>query len=324
MMSGRSCSRPSSYCYSHTACGGLAVGSRDGASRTHFSAPVLRRGLVFALNTSDGCGYESDNTYLLGALSTCGTALAIWRGRPPDQKPNNRPPSTQGGRTHTECPCRAFSGLTSRTMYESLELCLAMSRSSLITMLDDHDWLRERRAAGWSVERIRRELRTSAPKVRAALAAAGLPAKLPPTSPELYDNGWVRAQLGHITVTELSRQLGCSTRLVKDAARRAGVPPRRRQARPERLDDAAWLAQQLDVHSYDDIANALGRSMRMVARAARHHHLGDGARRRQLHDEDWLRSALQTQSGAQIAQRLGCSPHTVQAAKRRLALSKGG
>ena len=46
MMSGRSCSRPSSYCYSHTACGGLAVGlSRDGASRTHFSAPVLATGV---------------------------------------------------------------------------------------------------------------------------------------------------------------------------------------------------------------------------------------------------------------------------------------
>jgi hypothetical protein len=81
--------------------------------------------------------------------------------------------------------------------------------------------LAARRAEGWSVERIRAELATSAPRVRASLAAAGLPTRLDgPTFPELYDRDWVREHVGEHGVTEVARQLGCSVRSVKDAARR--------------------------------------------------------------------------------------------------------
>ena len=175
------------------------------------------------------------------------------------------------------------------------------------------------------------ELGTSADRVGAAVRAAGLPPLRRngsrPSFPQLYDVKWVRAQLRHITVTELARRLGCSTRSTRDAARRAGVPPRWRQPRPARLEDADWIAEQLHVRSYDNIADELGCSVKMVARAVRDHKLGDVARQRrrfpELYDDEWLRSAI-GQSQDQIAQRLGCSPATVKAARRRLVMLTRG
>ena len=173
--------------------------------------------------------------------------------------------------------------------------------------------------------RIRSELGTSTVAVRAAIAAAGLPAELPrpgPSFPELYDVAWMRAQLEHTTVTEIARQLGCSTRSVKEAARRAGVPGRRRLPRPTRLADRSWLEAQLrQGRSYSDIANAFGCSVKAVGRAVRDHGLNGLARRRrrfpELYDADWLFRALETQTPAQVAATLGCSVEAVRAARRR-------
>jgi hypothetical protein len=199
------------------------------------------------------------------------------------------------------------------------------ARSPRFALLENREWLRSRREAGWSVARIRSELGTSTAAVRAAIAAAGLPPELPrpgPSYPELYDVAWMRAKLEHSTVTEIARRLGCSTRSVKNAARRAGVPGRRRMPRPTQLADRSWLEAQLQQgRAYSDIADALGCSVKAVGRAVREHGLNGLARRRrrfpELHDADWLRRALATQTPAQVAATLGCSVEAVRAAQRR-------
>ena len=66
------------------------------------------------------------------------------------------------------------------------------SRLGRVELLEDRDWLAARRAEGWSVERIRAELATSGPRVRAALAAAGLPAQA--RRPDI--SGAVRRRVG--------------------------------------------------------------------------------------------------------------------------------
>jgi DNA-binding CsgD family transcriptional regulator len=188
-----------------------------------------------------------------------------------------------------------------------------MPRSPTAALLDDDDWLRARRAEGWT------------PVVRAAVTAAGLPPKLGgPKFPELYDLEWMRTQLAEHTITEIARRLGCSTRSAKDAARRAGIPGRQRQPRPRLLNDRIWLEQQLRRRrTYDDIAATLGRSTKAVGRAVRHHGLSDVARQRrqfpELHDPDWLRRALVTRTVTDIARALGCSVEAVRAARRRSA-----
>lgn len=132
--------------------------------------------------------------------------------------------------------------------------------------------------------RIRSELGTSTVAVRAAIGAAGLGPRLPragPSSPELYDVVWMRAQLEHSTVTEVARSLCCSTRSVKDAERRAGVPASRRPPPPPQLTDGSWLEAQLQQRRSDsDIAGDLGCSVKAVGQAVREHGLDGLARRR--------------------------------------------
>ena len=175
------------------------------------------------------------------------------------------------------------------------------------------------------MERIRTETGTSAREVRSALVAAGLPAKLGGLAfPQLYDEHWVREQLAHSGVTEVARSLGCSVRSVnRSAARRAGVPGRRRIPIPALLDDVGWLSLQLERRrTYADLASELGCSEKAVRRAVSRHGLGELARRRrrfpELYDEDWLRAASATQSRAEIAAQLGCSVEAVKAAQHRM------
>ena len=94
--------------------------------------------------------------------------------------------------------------------------------------LADREWLAARRTDGVTVHQLADELGISPGRVSAAIRAAGLPPVRrngsKPTFPQLYDRQWIRTQLATKTKTQVARDLGCSVRSVRDAARRAGVP----------------------------------------------------------------------------------------------------
>jgi AraC-like DNA-binding protein len=192
--------------------------------------------------------------------------------------------------------------------------------------LTDVEWPTDRRGDGWSVRRIASHLHVDDKRVRTALRDAGLPAALPPTHPtfpELHDMPWMRRKLRISTMADIARELGCSQRSVRDAARRAGrVPGPRPPRRPALLDDAAWLRTELTTRSAADVARELGCSSSTVLSAARRHGVasptqGHRPRFPELHDPAWLAANINAGTAADIADQLACSIAGVKSARRR-------
>ena len=201
-----------------------------------------------------------------------------------------------------------------------------LERARPVPELADVAWLTERRRDRWNVPWIARYLHVDESRVQKALRDAGLPAALPSTPatfPELHDLDWMREQLRSRTMADIARELGCSQRSVRDAARRAGRipgPPRRR--RPALLNDAAWMRTELTTRSAADVARQLGCSSSTVLTAARRHGVaspdqGHRPRFPELHDAAWLAANVYAGTAADIADQLGCSIASVRLARRR-------
>jgi DNA-binding CsgD family transcriptional regulator len=187
--------------------------------------------------------------------------------------------------------------------------------------LDDRNWLAARRAQRWSDKRIAAHLGISAAHVREALRRHGLPHLSQIQYPKLYDEAWMREQIAtNRTMADIARELGCSTRSVRDAAARCGrIPkPQPRPQRPAELDDAAWLAAQLAHRTIGDVAAGLGVSEQQVSAAVQRHNVPNPRPRRfpELHDPEWLQ-ARSNRTADEVAAELGCSIHAVKAALAR-------
>jgi transposase-like protein len=201
-----------------------------------------------------------------------------------------------------------------------------LKRARPVPELADAAWLAERRRDRWNVPRIARYLHVDERRVQRALRDLGLPARLPSTPamfPELHDVEWMRRQLETRTMADIARELGCSQRSVRDAARRAGrVPGPSPRRRPARLDDATWLGTELTTRSAADVASELGCDSSTVLRAARCYGVasptqGDRLRFPELHDPAWLAANVYAGTAAEVAAQLGCCIASVTKARRR-------
>ena len=185
---------------------------------------------------------------------------------------------------------------------QAVGCAVSASRGAL---LEDHEWLRARRddglvggadqCRGWaSLGSVGR--RWPLPGFRRSCPRPG------PAFRELYDRGWMREQLAQRTVTEVARMLGCSTRSAKEAARRAGIPGRRRAASScaARRRVTGWRAswQRPQLRADRRRARLFGQGGRAGGAGAPAADARPPPRRRfpQLYDADWLRRARATKT----------------------------
>lgn len=197
-------------------------------------------------------------------------------------------------------------------------------RPRLADRLNDHDWLRrelvtEARPLG----EIAHALNTTVRAVVAAATRAGLP--LPALRhPELADADWLRTRFqAGATVRAIAAEVGCSTRTVRDAADRLGVPRRRGRGpiRYPQLHDRDWLHQVVHHErlGVTAIARRVGSSVTAVERALQRTGIRLPDRFSPLLDDPvWLATRYITDhaTAAAIAADAGCATNTV---RRRLA-----
>ena len=197
-------------------------------------------------------------------------------------------------------------------------------------MLDDAAWLAARRAEGWTVRALEKELRTSHQRVSAALRRAGLPVPIPRYHvPQLHDVEWLTATLREHSLEDTARLLGCAPQSVRYAAQKYGVrievdghaPPR---AIAVRLADHEWLTRRrAEGATVGALADELGTSRGRVAAAIKAAGLpplrrnGSTPAFPELYDVEWVRAQLATRTRADVARELGCSTRSVRDAAVR-------
>lgn len=145
------------------------------------------------------------------------------------------------------------------------------------------------------------------------------------TYPELHDAAWLydRYWLNDMTCAEIAEELGCNTRSVSRAMKRADIPTRR--WRPARLNDKAWVWRKYVEEGYtqEEIADELGCHRGTVLKAMKRLGIdtrGPGRYREFDFEQDWLRRQYVEKGRTQedIAREVGCSTTTVSRAIGRL------
>ncbi len=134
------------------------------------------------------------------------------------------------------------------------------------------------------------------------------------------------------SIASIAEQVGVSTTTVQRALVRHGIErlPRSRHTRPptaQRLDDAAWLAEQYRTRTGVAIADELGVTPRTVYAAMGRHGIERrpssrvlALRQPELADRDWLHAAADRTSSRQTAAELHVSAGAVTDAYRRVGI----
>jgi DNA-directed RNA polymerase specialized sigma24 family protein len=199
--------------------------------------------------------------------------------------------------------------------------------------LDDADWLRARRAEGWSVKTLAAALHVHHRRVSAALRRAGLEVPLPTTHvPELHDVEWLRTTLREHSMADVARMLGCTRQSVRYAVRKFGLSAIDGHKPPPEVDatlaDREWLARRRAAGAtVGELAAELGTSADRVGAAVRAARLpplrrnGSHPTFPKLYDVEWVRAELAGRTRTELARDLGCSLRSVKDAARRAGLA---
>ena len=203
--------------------------------------------------------------------------------------------------------------------------------------LGDRRWLRAQLvAAGRTASDVAEEVGCTSADVTAAARAAGLRELQSIRHPQLYEPGWLAAELAaRRSQAAIAAEVGASTTAVRRAIRVLGITDRRHHGdvRYPVLHDVAWLRRRYvdDGATSTDLAAEIGcrppAVLRALKRAGIERRPGRPPRRYpQLHDRDWLarRYLTDAQPARVLAAEIGCAPSSVRRALRRHQISVRG
>ena len=198
-----------------------------------------------------------------------------------------------------------------------------------IKELDDKAWLEAQQNLGRSNKEIAEELDCSYGWVTRQLANHGMSSPMENGRkiriPELRDIDWLRRMYVEqgLSVTEIAKELDCSTASVSTATLRAGIRERYVSCIDEKLRDKQWFDEQYtnQLRTYQSIADEVGctrenvrqwRHRHGIEKTAPHLHI------KELRDKEWLekRYVGDERSAQSIADEIGCSGAAVSNALR--------